>query len=252
MRVLMIAALCAVLTPGWARAQIAGKAVSAATAADQKIATELRRQYAGSSMLRGVVPSVDNQIVTLSGTVPSYRAELEAIHRARQHSGVNGFIDHLTINGPTVADATLRKELSQRLTYDRIGMGQVFNMLTLHVHNGVVTVGGNVYDYPDRDSALDIIADTKGVQGVVDNIKVAPLSPFDNQIRYQVARRIYGNPAFQQYLMNPAHPIRILVSHGNVTLAGVVTSQVDKSLAGSLVRGIPDVFKVTNDLVVAK
>lgn len=221
------------------------------SAMDQQIQSYLRQQYAGNKSLADVHPSVQDRIVTLTGSVPSYRAKLEAIHDARQVQAANGFIDHINVLGPTVPDSQLEQQIATRLTYDRIGMGQTFNAINVTVQNGVVTLSGDVRDYPDRDSAVDIAADTTGVKGVLDHIKVAPLSPMDDQIRLQAARAIYGNPTMLKYANDPAHPIRILVDNGHVTLAGVVTSQLDKQLAGNAVRRLPGVFSVKNDLVVA-
>jgi hyperosmotically inducible protein len=241
-----LALLCCV-GPAWAQV-----AANATAALDGQIHSYLEREYAGNKALAGVHSRVSDRVVTLTGTVPSYRAKLEANHDARQIDSVNGVIDRVRVAGPTVPDAQLKKQIASRLTYDRMYMGQTFNALTVAVHNGVVTVGGNVVDYPDRDSALDIVDDTTGVKRVIDHIKVAPLSPMDNRIRYLAARAIYGNPQFEQYAINPAHPIRIVVVNGHVTLAGVVNSQVDKTVAGNLVRQIPGVFSVKNELVVAK
>lgn len=230
-------------------AQVANNA--GASAVDQQISSYLQKEYAGSKSLAGVHASVNDQIVTLTGTVPMMEDKLEAAHKARQVDSVNGVRNHIQVNGPTVPDQQLKRELAERLTYDRMGMGQTFNALTLKVNNGVVTIGGEVRDYPSRDSALDIVAGTKGVKGLVDQIKVAPLSPMDDQIRLEAARKIYGNPSLAMYANNPAHNIRIVVDNGHVTLVGVVNSQVDKSLAGNAVRSIPGVFSVKNDLVVS-
>lgn len=220
-------------------------------ALNAQIQTYLTQQFS-KNKLTNVRAHVEDQVATLTGTVPNYRDWLQARHLAQQVSSLNGVIMHVRVTSAPVPDAKLRDTIAQRLTYDRMGMGQIFNALTVEVKNDVVTVGGEVASYPDRDSALDIIADTKGVRGVVDHITVAPTSLFDDQIRYEAARRIYGNPALQRYRLNPAHPIRIVVNNGHITLEGVVASQVDKQVAGAAVSGIPGVFSVKNDLVVAK
>ncbi|HXE31254.1 MAG TPA: BON domain-containing protein [Terriglobales bacterium] len=243
MRAFIVTALSVALGAGMAAAQVSHNAM------DQQIQQSLQKEFAGHKDLAGVQASVDDQIVTLSGSVPSYRAKLEAIHEARQAG--HGYIDHLTVGGVSVSDQQLKEKLATRLTYDRMGMGQTFNSLNIAVHNGVVTLSGNVRDYPDRDSAVDIAADTAGVKNVVDKIHVAPLSPMDDQIRLEAARKIYGNPSMLRYANNPAHPIRIVVNNGRVTLDGVVDSQVDKALAGNAVRSIPGVFGVQNNLVVS-
>ncbi len=220
-------------------------------ALDAQIGRYLKQQFARHKSLRKVSVAVSDRVVTLSGTVPSYRDYLNANHIARQVQSVSGIVDHLQVAGTVVSDAHLRNTIAQRLTYSRLGEGQIFNGLSVQVRNGVVTLSGQVVDYPSRDTALDIVADTPGVRGVVDHIEVAPLSDFDNSIRMAAAQAIYGNPNLQRYAINPAHPIRILVKNGHVTLWGVVDSQLDKQLAYQAVMGLPNVMGVTNDLVVS-
>lgn len=222
------------------------------SATDQQIQRYLQNEFAKKSDLKQVNVHVEDRIATLSGSVPSYRALLNSVHIAQQVESVNGVVNRITVNAPYVPDDKLREEIAERLTYDRMGQGQTFNNLTISVHDGVVTLGGQVIDYPDRDSALAIADDTKGVKRVIDHIEVAPLSPFDDQIRFQAARAIYGNPSLRRYELDPAHPIRIVVKNGHVTLDGVVNSQVDKQLAQSSLAGINGILGITNNLVVAR
>lgn len=224
---------------------------SSTHALDGQIEQYLKQKYANNKSLAQIRVSVNDRVVTLRGSVPDYRAYLEANHIARQVGSVNGVIDHVTVNAPYVPDQKLKQEISQRLVYDRIGMGQVFNNLTLEVRNGVITVGGNVHDYASRDDALDIVANTKGVKAVRDHIQVAPTSIFDDQIRVAVARAIYRNPTLRRYALNPAHPIRIIVENGHVTLDGVVANKLDKTVAGHAAKAVPNVFSVKNNLIVA-
>lgn len=221
-------------------------------ALDRQIQSFLQQELQQHKGLEAVQATVDDRVVTLSGTVANYRNYLEAIHMARSIGSVNGVVAHIAVNAPALPDSQLRQQIAERLTYDRIGMGQIFNDLSVSVRDGIVTVSGEVRDYSDRDSALNIIADTKGVRGVVDHIRVAPTSQFDDQIRFEAARAIYGNPALRRYWLNPAHPIRIVVDNGHVTLEGVVDSQVDKQLAQAAVSSVPGVFSVKNNLFVVK
>lgn len=220
------------------------------SAVDQRITTYLQQKFSSNKDLRGVQPSVQNRIVTLTGTVPSYAAELDAEHDAKSAPDSNGFVDNLQISGPTVSDEQLEKEIAEKLVYARQFMGQTFDAFTVQVHNGVVTLGGAVINYPDRSDALALVDQTKGVRGVQDDVKVEPLSPMDNQIRLEAMRRIYGNPELQRYAINPARPIRIIVDNGHVTLVGVVQTNVDKQTAGDAVESLPGVFSVKNDLIV--
>ncbi len=90
----------------------------------------------------------------------------------------------------------------------------------------------------------------EGVGQVINNIKVLPLSPFDNQIRRAEYRSIFSYSSMYRYAMG-AHPtIHIIVDNGHVTLLGVVGSQADKNIAGIRANTVPGVFSVTNNLVV--
>ena len=61
---------------------------------------------------------------------------------------------------------------------------------------------------------------------------------------------IYGFPALQRYAIVPWRPIRISVQNGRVTLYGVVDSGMDKQLAYMRAMQVPNVFQVTDDLIV--
>jgi osmotically-inducible protein OsmY len=137
------------------------------------------------------------------------------------------------------------------LRYDRVGYGIAFNNLGLNIQNGVVTIAGDVRDYPARDSAIAIAATTPGVKEVIDNINVLPLSPMDDDIRLRVARAIYGHPSLSKYALDPQKPIRIVVENGHVTLYGVVDSQMDKQIAEMQAKSVPNVFSVDDKLMVA-
>jgi hyperosmotically inducible protein len=50
--------------------------------------------------------------------------------------------------------------------------------------------------------------------------------------------------------MSALPSIHIIVNNGHVTLEGVVDSEEDKNLANIRANGIPNVFSVTNNLVV--
>jgi hyperosmotically inducible protein len=83
----------------------------------------------------------------------------------------------------------------------------------------------------------------------VDNeIRVLPLSAFDDRIRLGELRAIYGHSALARYSQGAVPAIRIIVSNGHVSLEGVVERQMDKNIAGIVANGVPGVFSVTNNL----
>src|SRR5262249_55755797 len=85
------------------------------------------------------------------------------------------------------------------------------------------------------------------VRSVRDLITVLPVSNFDDELRYRIARSIYGNANFWNYAAMPNPPIHIVVEHGRVTLTGVVQSNVDRMLARSLATQF-GALAVTNEL----
>ena len=206
----------------------------------------------GDKRFKDVKVGVHDRIVDLSGTVAVYADKEDADSRAHHRKSVKAVENEITVDGPTVEDATLRSKLAEKLTYDRVGYGTTaFNALTIGVQNGVVTLGGVAYGPIDKDSALSLVSNYPGVKDVVDNIEVAPTSPMDDRIRLAEARAIYGAPQLNKYEIDPAKPIRITVINGNVTLSGVVDSQADKDVANIRANGVAGVFKVTNNLQVA-
>ena len=73
-----------------------------------------------------------------------------------------------------------------------------------------------------------------------------PVSQFDDELRFRIARAIYGNSSFWNYAAMANPPIHIVVNRGRVTLTGVVNSNVERMLARSLATGFGS-FEVKND-----
>jgi len=123
----------------------------------------------------------------------------------------------------------------------------IFDDVNASVKDGVVTLDGKVtMPYKQHDIAKRV-AKIDGVKGVSDKINVLPVSQFDDELRYRIARSIYNNSNFWNYAIMPNPPIHIVVEHGRVTLTGVVQSNVDRMLARSLATQF-GAFSVTNAL----
>lgn len=123
----------------------------------------------------------------------------------------------------------------------------IFDDVTARVEEQTVTLTGKVTMPYKRKDLEARIARIDGVRGVRNEIGVLPVSPFDDDLRYRVARAIYGNPSFWNYASMANPPIHILVEHGHVTLTGVVNNNVERMLARSLATGLGG-LSVTNAL----
>ena len=123
----------------------------------------------------------------------------------------------------------------------------IFDDVNAQVKDGVVTLTGRVTMPYKRDEIGRRIAGVEGVREVRNEIETLPVSQFDDELRYRIARAIYGNSNFWNYAIMANPPIHIVVQRGRVTLTGVVGSEVDRMLARSLASGF-GAFSVTNDL----
>jgi osmotically-inducible protein OsmY len=223
---------------------------TAATRYDNQIQTGVSQRLAKKSQFKDVKSSVEDGIVTLTGTVDLYQRKLDAAKLARKTANAAGVRNLITVAGPNVADEQLELKLAKKLTYVRSGYDNTFDYFALGVKDGVVTVEGEDRTGLGRDEALADIANMPGVKDVAANISVEPASIFDDGLRLRAARAIYGDPVLSRYAIDPARPIRIIVVNGHVTLYGYVDSTMDKTVAGLRAGQIPGAFSVANKLEV--
>ena len=127
----------------------------------------------------------------------------------------------------------------------------VFDNLAYKVDGYTVTLFGQVTQPVLKSDAEKAVKKIEGVENVVNNIEVLPLSPMDDQIRRAVYRAIYGQPGLEMYSLRAVPTIHIIVKNGHVVLNGAVGNAGDKQRAGIAANGVPGVFSVTNDLQVS-
>jgi hyperosmotically inducible periplasmic protein len=245
LRVLGLAAALAACSMGLA-------AQTSANRYDNSIQAGVSQRLAAKKQFNGVQASVEDGIVTLTGSVDLYQEKLDAAKAVRKGANVQGVRNLIEVQGSNISDIELAAQLDRKLYHDRMGYDNEFNFITASVSNGVATLSGEARIVYDRDSALSLVADTPGVKDVVDNVRVSPASIFDDRIRVAEMRVIYRDPVLSRYAINPAHPIRIVVDGGHVTLYGTVATQMDKQVAGIRANQVFGAFSVQNNLEVEK
>jgi hyperosmotically inducible protein len=132
-------------------------------------------------------------------------------------------------------------------TVNRYTQFTVFDDVNASVKDGVVTLTGKVTMPYKKDDIQKRVAKVDGVRQVNDQITVLPVSMFDEQLRYRIARSIYSNSSFWNYASMANPPIHIIVENSRVTLTGVVQSNVERMLARSLATQF-GALSVTNNL----
>jgi len=123
----------------------------------------------------------------------------------------------------------------------------IFDSVNADIENGVVTLTGKVTMPYKRTDIERRVGTIDGVTKVDNRITVLPVSQFDDDLRFRIARAIYGHSLFWNYANMTNPPIRIVVNRGRVTLEGVVHSNVERMLARSLASGF-NAFEIKNAL----
>jgi hyperosmotically inducible protein len=218
---------------------------------DRDIQARVTQQLTKKQDFRNLQASTEDGIVTLSGSVDLYQQKLDAAKRVRKLDKVQGVRNLIAVSS-SAPDAELEAKLERKLHYDRIGYDNQFNFIEVTVKNGTATLTGETRTDVGRDSALALANYMPGVKDVVDNIKVSPVSGFDDRIRIGAVRAIYRDPVLGRYASDPARPIRIVVDNGKLSLYGTVATAMDKQIAGIRANQVFGVFSVQNNLEVVK
>lgn len=142
----------------------------------------------------------------------------------------------LSISAPAVAAESQNLQLFRDVQRQVLGYPHftIFDSVHANVDAGRVTLVGKV-TMPYKKTDLEKrVAKVAAVTSIDNQIQVLPVSQFDNDLRYRIARAIYSNQNFRPYasMVNP--PIHIIVERGRVWLEGVVANNVDRALAYSI------------------
>lgn len=119
--------------------------------------------------------------------------------------------------------------------------------------DGTVYLRGEVTRPTMKKDAERRVEKIEGVEKVVNDIEVLPLSPNDDRLRTAVFRTLFNSnsPLFRYSLgANPA--IHIIIKNGRLTLKGLVATQADSDLANVRANGVSGLFEVKNELQVEK
>jgi len=146
---------------------------------------------------------------------------------------------------PPAQQRTMDKVHKELVTLPYYG---VFDNLAYKVEGDTVTLYGQVRNPITRHDAERRVARIEGVNHVINQIEVLPVSGFDNTTRARVYRAVFRSGSLYRYAMGANPSIHIIVKNGRVTLEGVVSNQMDSQLAYMAARGVPGVFSVTNNL----
>jgi hyperosmotically inducible protein len=185
-------------------------------------------------------------VATLSGTVDSIGVKWDAEHALRKVDDVLRVVDNLNVSTEDVTPSQIvEKARHEILTYYAYG---IFDWITLEIQGNALMVSGQVSQPFKKEDIGNFLAHIKGVTNLENNLEVLPVSPYDDSLRIAIARAIYNDPYFISYANQPIPPIHIIVKNGNVTLEGVVATELDHTKAENDARLASTFFALTDNL----
>jgi hyperosmotically inducible protein len=167
-------------------------------------------------------------------------------------------------NGPVVADYgkqsqssdPVENNVAKEVRHELLMLPyySLFDDLEYTVQGRTVTLSGSLtseHGVTKRD-AENAVKRIEGVDKVVNNIKILPASPLDDQARIRVYRHLANTGTLSRYFWEAAPSIHIIVDSQRVTLKGIVNSEMDKNLATIAANQVPGTFQVSNELRIVK
>jgi osmotically-inducible protein OsmY len=187
--------------------------------------------------------SVNDGIVTLSGTVDSFLKKSEAEDAAKGVAGVKAVVEKIDINFGTwgvTADSQIAAAVLNAIKWNWDVPGE---KIKIRVEKGWVTLEGELEWNYQRDTAKTVVSRLNAVKGVSNNITIKSES-FD-----EIEKRDIEHALARNWSLNDRE-IRVKVSGSTVTLSGLVDSLYQKDRAGKIAWNAPGVRSVDNELVV--
>ncbi len=188
----------------------------------------------------------DNGVATLTGTVDNLGIKLDAEHAAHKVEDVGKVVNNITVHAEDVTPSQILEQARKEIvTYP---FYSIFDNVVLEAQGDKLIVSGQVTEPVKKADIGHFLSHVKGVAELENNLEVLPTSNYDDQLRLAIARAIYHDTYFIQYANRALPSIHIIVKNGNVTLEGVVATQLDRIKAENDARFAATFFSLTNNL----
>jgi osmotically-inducible protein OsmY len=191
-----------------------------------------------------IAVSVDDGVVTLRGTVPSFWEKREAQHDAKRVYGVKHVQNQLDVrimDDDRRADAELRGDVLQALMLN----SAVPSTIDAKVRDGIVKLTGKANFQFQRDEAESVAGSILGILGVDDEIELVPPGPTVHDVEHSIKEAMERNAKLD------AKSVSVESSNGTITLRGTVSSWADHDEAVGAAWAAPGVTRVKDHILVA-
>ena len=190
-----------------------------------------------------IAVSAEDGLVTLRGTVGSFRQKREAKHDAERVFGVKNVKNDLQVrimNQDRQDDADLRGAVLQAMALD----GLIPKTVHAEADSGSVTLTGTAAWQYQREEAEFVAGNVPGVADVDDQITLTTPQPKAGDVKQSIER------AFQRNASLDAEGLSV-TTHGNTAvLSGAVSSWDEREAAVTAAWAAPGVAAVEDRIVV--
>ena len=190
-----------------------------------------------------IAVSADDGVITLRGTVGSFREKREAKKAAQRVFGVISVDNQLQVrlmDGYRRADAELRGDVLQALTLDSL----IPETVDARVEDGFVTLTGSAERQYQRDEAEFVASNVLGVLDVYDEIDIVQM-PDAEGVEDSIQQ------AFKRNATLDADDLRITTDKGTVTIKGTVSSWAQHDEAIDAAWAAPGVTSVHDRMTIS-
>ncbi len=186
--------------------------------------------------LHNVLVSTDQGVVTLTGSTNNLLAKQRAERIAATVKGVRAVVNQIKVD-PAVSrtDSEVAADVNDALLYDPATESYEVDVT---VDNGIVTLGGTVDSWQEKQLAEKVAASVRGVQGTKNNIEVEyEADRTDREIQAEIDKALQFDVLIDDAL------VTVSVDDGAVNLEGIVgsTSEKTRAISEAWVAGVHSV-----------
>lgn len=170
-----------------------------------------------------------NGVATLSGSVDSVGVKMDAQSAAQRDEDVVRVVNDIRVLDAGISPKEILERAHRRLL--SCYAYTIYDNVEVAAHENTLVVNGEVTQPYKKEAIAYNLSHIKGVVALENHLTILPLSTYNQDLRTRVARAIYDDPYFVDYVDEGRLPIHILVNDTGVTLVGVVDSQMDRARA---------------------
>ncbi len=175
---------------------------------------------------RNVGVSVDQGVVTLSGTVDSLRARQHATRLAKLIRGVQSVINQMIVEPAKRDDELLTLDVEQALTQN--AATESYEVLVV-VDNGIAHLGGTVDSHAEKRLAADVASGVAGIREVDNRLKFQPPNQRpDSELQADIEGLVNASARLEDTNITTS------LKDGVVVLTGEVGALIERDIAEEL------------------